>query len=268
MGEPGRTSAATDWWKSLSTAWRANVGLYCLATVALVALLAQIAVGRGQPAQRVEVASRARTTPTSPRMATTTTVGPTTTAVGQAPTSAPDTTVPPGPVRPNTPGPPAPLSVGPSPPPQDTTTAPPLICRNSTDPACGPLFWNPLPSPNQPLSVNANASPSSLGVGEVVTFTVQVVDPDHPVTDNCAQIDYGDGVAPSLPCTRPQCPDAHGPWSPPAAVDGNQTFTYAHQYSSVGSYRATFSFHTDDDPPCPDPYGSANSGQAVVTVGS
>ncbi len=258
MGEPGRTRAAAEWWRSLSTAWRANIGLYGLATVALVALVAQMATGGGSPPQRVEVASRAplRTAPTSPR-APTTTVAPT--------TIPPLTTVPaPTPVAP-APAPPeaanpAPLPLGPAPAQPDTTIDPGPICpKNSVDPACGPLFWDPPASRNQPLSVTVTATatgtPTTGPPGRDVTFSVAVSDPDHPVTDNCAQIDYGDGSVYRLPCNPPQCPDAHGAWEPPPAVAGARTFTYTHHYSN-DSFRATFTFHTDRDAPCPNPYGS------------
>jgi len=267
MGEPGRTRAPAEWWKSLSGAWRTNVALYGLATIALVALVAQIAVGGGQPPQRVEVASRApaRTAPTSPRLPTTTTT--TTTVAGTPVTAAPDTTAAPGPTPSSAPPAPAPLSVGPSTPvPQDTTTVPPICPKNSTDVACGPFFWDPPSNGNQPLTVSASASPTNPRVGDVVTFTVQVVDPDHPVTDNCAEIDFGDGQRAQLPCSHPQCPDAHGAWEPPPAIPGNQTFTYTHQYAAERPYTASFTFHTDQDPPCPNPYGSANSGYAPLTV--
>jgi len=263
MDEPGRTHAAAAWWRGLSGAWRANVGLYCLATLALIALVAQIATDGGRSAQRVEVASRApiSTAPTSrPQMPTT---APPTTAVGPATTQAP--APPPGPVAPNTPPPPAPLSVGPFVP-NDPTTIPPPACRNSANPDCGPFFWDPAPAPNQQLSIDvtATATPTSNPGGRNVTFAVRVADPDHPVTDNCAQIDFGDGSAVDRrPCSFPPCPDAHGAWEPPPAVAGDRTFSFAHRYSG-GTYTATFTFHTDDDPPCPNPYGSA--GQFLLPV--
>ncbi|MDQ6797310.1 MAG: hypothetical protein M3011_04675 [Actinomycetota bacterium] len=261
MVEPVRGNAATDWWRSLSTAWRANIGLYGLATVALIALIAQIAIGGGRAPQRVEVASRApeRTAPTSPRLPSTT-APPTTVAPPPPTTPAPATSAAPAPAKTSTPTPPVPLSVDPFVP-ETTPTVPPLVCRNSTNPDCGPFFWDPSPSNNQPLNVNVSASsPSPDGD---VTFTARVTDPDHPVTDNCAQIDYGDGTVDRRPCSFPPCADAHGAWAPPPVLAGDRTFTSTHRYAN-GSYRATFTFHTDFDPPCPNPYGSA--GQDAVTV--
>ncbi|MEN3316301.1 MAG: hypothetical protein V7605_2535 [Acidimicrobiaceae bacterium] len=256
MGEPGRRRTAAEWWRGLPGAWRANVSLYCLATIALIALVTQVLTGRGGPPQRLEVASRAPvTTTTSPRFQTTTTTGPPTTGAPDT-TAAPVTTVaPPPPAKgPNTPPAPAPLQVQP----QDTTTAPP-VCRNSTDPRCGDFSWSPEPAQNQPLTVTATASTS----GSDVTFTVRVIDPDHSVTGNCAQVDIGDGPSQPFGCTPPQCVNAHGPWTPPAQVTGDQTFTFHH---AVENYRATFTFRTDQDVPCPNPYGSMNTGSVDVTV--
>lgn len=262
MDEPGRTHAATAWWRGLSGAWRANVGLYCLATLALVALVTQIVTGGGRPPQRVEVASRAPTTPpTSPRSQIPTTAPPTT-AVGPATTQAPAPTPAPGPAAPNTPPPPAPLSVKPFVP-DDPTTIPPPACRNSSSSDCGPFFWDPAPAPNQQLSINVTATTTSSTSGRDVTFSVRVADPDHPVTDSCAQIDFGDGSVDRRPCSFPPCPDAHGAWDPPPVVGGDRTFSFTHRYFG-GPYTATFTFHTDDDPPCPNPYGSA--GQSILAV--
>ncbi len=263
MDEPGQTHAAAKWWRGLSGAWRANVGLYCLATVALVALVAQIVTGGGRPAQRVEVASRAPiTTAPSPRPQIPTTTPPTTVA-GPPTTDAPTASAPPGPAAPNTPPAPAPLTVGPSVP-ENPTTSPP-VCRNSTKPDCGPFYWDPAPAPNQPLNVNVTPSPSNPAPNDVVTFTVKVTDADHRVTNNCAQANFGDGVVQSLPCTHAQCFDAHGPWDPPPQTDGDATFTFRHQYGQ-GTFAPTFTFHTDFDLPCPSPYGSAGSGQTTVRV--
>jgi len=262
MEEPGRRHAAAAWWRGLSGGWRANVGLYCLATLALVALVAQIMTGGGQPAQRVEVASRApvSTAPTSRPQITTT--APPTTVAGPATTEAPTTTAAPGPAAPNTPASPTPLAVGPSAP--ENTTVPPPVCRNSTNPDCGAFYWDPPPAPNQQLNVAVTASaPNANGD---VAFSVRVTDPDHRITNNCAQANYGDGVVDSLPCTFPPCFDAHGPWDPPPQINGDATFIFRHQYRQAGTYTPSFTFHTDLDLPCPSPYGSAGSGQTTIMV--
>jgi len=268
MVVPGRKQTATEWWRGLPGAWRANVGLYGLATLALVALVAQILTGGGAPPQRVEVASRAPvTTTTSPRFQTTTTAG-------EAPTTAgpPDTAPPPPPTTaaatppaagrsPAPPPGPPPLAVQP----HDTTTAPP-VCRNSSDPRCGAFFWSPDPAPNQRLTVSVSATPDTPAPGDLVTFTVQVTDPDHAVSANCAEVNYGDGSIEPIGCSRPQCVEAHGPWVPPPQVTGSQTFTFQHAYQALGTFAPTFTFHTDQDVPCPNPYGNSGSGSIGVTV--
>jgi len=104
------------------------------------------------------------------------------------------------------------------------------------------------------------SAPTSTGD---VTFTVRVVDPDHPVSGNCSAVDFGAGPTQPFGCTPPHCANAHGPWTPPAQVTGDRTFTFVHP---TGNYTATFIFHTDQDDPCPDPYGSFGSGQIDVTV--
>lgn len=265
MGQPSRTQTAAEWWHGLPGAWRANVALYGLATLALVALVTQIVAGGGAPPQRVEVASRApaKTTSTTARLQTTTTAGPTTTEGGPTTTGAPGTTVAPAPPpRPaSPPAPPPPLSVEPAP--QDTVTTPPVVCRNSSDPQCGPFSWDPAPAENQVLTAAVSASPPDPTTGEV-TFTVRVTDPDHLVTDNCAEANYGDGSSiERRACTPGQCVDAHGPWTPPAQVTGSGTFTFRHR---SGNYTATFTFHTDEDIPCPNPYGSVGFGSIRVTA--
>lgn len=256
MGEPGRTAAVASWWRGLTGAWRANVGLYGLAILALVALVAQIVAGGGGTPQRVEVASRApaTTVPTS-RLQPTTTAAPTTTTIGPATTVAPAPSAAPAP---STPAPPVPVSVDPPPPPENTTIPGP-VCRNSVNPDCGPLVWDP-PLTNQNLTVSVvSVSPAAPKAGDTVSFTLRVTDPDHRVTANCAVADYngnGDGSAiERFSCARPSCPDAHGPWDPPPAVPETREFTFNHAYPQ-GSYAPVFIFHTDSDTPCPNPYGS------------
>jgi len=140
----------------------------------------------------------------------------------------------------------------------------PVCPKNTTNPECGDLYWDPPAAANQPLTVGVSATATSTNPpGRDLTFTVRVVDPDHLVTDNCAQIDYGDGAVDSRPCSPPACPEAHGAWDPPPAVAGAQTFTYRHHYAE-GSYRATFSFRTDKDGPCPSPYGSVGQNSLAV----
>ena len=89
MGEPGRIQAFLGWWRELPTGWRVNVGLYGLAGVSLIALLAQMVVGGDSKPRRVEVAAGRRAP-----------ARPTTTAVAPSTTELPTSTVPPLEVRP------------------------------------------------------------------------------------------------------------------------------------------------------------------------
>lgn len=265
LDDRGRARAAAEWWRSLTAGWRLNIGLYALAAIALVALVVSVATGGGQKPKQVEVATQARPTTTPPTLprptttlpaATTTTVTPTTVG-GPATTAAPAVGGRTATTRATTGGAPA----------TTTTTAPP-VCRNSTDPRCGDFRWDPLPN-NQPLTVNVSFSPAAPKAGDSVTFTVEVSDPDHAVTSNCAVVEYGDGYSePPAPCPVPTCGPAHGPWDPPAAQPGTQRFTYSHIYAAAGSYTARFVFHTDKDTRCPqpDPYGNTQAADKGVVV--
>lgn len=257
MGESGRIHAAGEWWRGLSRAWRANIALYALATISLVALIAQIAAGGGSAPRRVEVASRAaKPTPTSLRPPVTTPQ--TTTTAAAAPPASPDTTLPPAPAAPDRSPAPVPLSVDPNPPPEQPTTPPTVPCRNSVEPRCGSFFWDPPAGDNKQLTITV----APAGSAGLVTFAVTVTDPDHGVTTNCAVIEYGDGPVERPPCNPAPCPDAHGPWDPPAKETGRQNFMYVHQYAP-GVWTAKFTFHTDLDR-CPDPYGNTASVSVLV----
>ena len=263
MAEPGRIHAVGEWWRDLSQGWRTNVTLYGLATVSLIALVVQVVVYDGGTPQRVEVSSRAPTTvPTTLR----TPVGAetTTTSALAPPPPGPGTTAP----APASAPPPPSQPSGPASPPFTPTqpedpaipTAPP--CRNSTEPRCAGFYWDPPAGDNQPLSVAVVIDPPP-AVGEPVTFRVTIVDPDHAVTANCAEVDFGDGSAVDQPACNPVECAAYGPWDPPAKVTGREIFTFSHRYLPGGPYLATFTFRTDRDR-CPDPYGGRGSGSRTV----
>ncbi|MGI9022900.1 MAG: hypothetical protein ACR2HV_06675 [Acidimicrobiales bacterium] len=264
MGEPGRVQAVGEWWTGLSQAWRANVVLYGLATISLVALVAQLVAGGGDPPTGVEVASRGpNAAPTSRPLVT---VGPTTTTVPGAPAS-PDTTAVPTPTpvtAPDTPPSPVPISVDPLPPNEETTVPTAPACRNSFDPACGSFFWDPQPGSNQPINVSVTMSPTDPAPGEPVNFTVTVTDPDHEVSQNCAVIDYGDGVVDQRPCRSFECQAAFGPWDTPAKRTGREVYTFIRPYAA-GNWVARFTFRTDRDL-CRDPYGNEGTGQINVAA--
>ena len=256
MGEPGRIQG---WWGRLSTGWRVNVGLYALATISLLALLAEIVSGGG-PARRVEVAGetarRPTTTaalgPTSSIPATTLQAGGPTTTAAAVPTSRPAALAP---VTTRGSSSPPPVVFNPPPP----SPTPP--CRNSTDPRCGPFSWDPPPGPNEPLVIQVDVAPD----GSQAKLTFQVSDRDHAVSANCATLDYGDGTTESLPCSPAPCPSAFGPWTPPSREEGRREFTYHHSYPRAGEYAVRFTFRNDKDR-CPDPYGNSESGEIKITV--
>ena len=258
MGEPRRIGM---WWGGLSTGWRVNVVLYGLATVSLLGLLAEITSGGREPRQ-VEVAGQRtrRTTTTQPQV--TTSVATTSSLPATTPAPVPETAVPtspprPAPTRPRQVASPPPIGFNPAPPTPTTT----LPCRNSTDPRCGPFRWDPPPAPNQPLVVDADLAAE----GREAIFTVNVSDPDHPVGDNCADVDYGDGTREPIPCAPAPCPALFGPWTPPAPQGGQLQRTYRHSYSEPGQYTARFTFRNDRDR-CPDPYGGTGSDTITITV--
>lgn len=268
MGEPGRIQAFLGWWRELPTGWRVNVGLYVLAGVSLVALLAQVVVGGDSGPRRVEVASGRR----SPRTTTTLSVP----SITEAPTSTvpPLTTAPPA-----TGGEPVPTLGRPrarggggggtgkgSPAVTFVPTTPTTVpCgRNTTEDRCGPLDWEPDPGPNAGLSIVIEPS-SPAETGAPVNFHVVVDDPDHRVTGNCWEVDWGDGQKGSGPCVPAPCENARGVWDTPAKEPGHGDITVPHEFASANTYTVRFTFRTDKDS-CPDPYGSVGSNSVQVTV--
>jgi hypothetical protein len=258
MGEPGRIQAFLGWWRELPTAWRVNAGLYALAGVSLIALLTQIVIGGDSRSGRVEVAARA------PR--------PTIAAAAPSTTEPPPTTEPPTTVPPAAADQPSPATTrarggaragGGSPPPVAFTPTPTtILCHNSVDPACGEFRWDPPPGDNAGLQISISRSPEVPKVGEEVTFTATVTDPDHIVTGNCTEVR---GATSSLPCTPPPCPARYGPWQPPARHGQTRTFSFRATYSTPGLKEASFTFHTDLDM-CRDPYGSVGTERVTVDV--
>jgi hypothetical protein len=257
MAEPGRIQM---WWGGLSTGWRVNVLLYVLATVSLLALIAEIVAGGDEPRPVEVAAERPRRTTTTPPAATTS-VSPTSSLPATTlPAGSPTTTSPvtAEPTRPRQRPSPPPVAFNPVPPAPNTT----LACRNGNDPRCGPFRWDPSPGPNQPLDVEVNVAPE----GTQARFTFDVRDADHSVSENCAHLDYGDGQSEPLPCNPAPCPPAFGPWTPPAKEAGQRQFVFRHAYTQAGEYTAKFTFRNDRDR-CPDPYGNSQSGEIKVTVG-
>src|SRR5581483_2333061 len=123
-------------------------------------------------------------------------------------------------------------------------------------PRCGPFRWDPAPGANAPLSISITYTPQNPHPGDVVTFTVHVVDPDaSPIIageQTCNPPGFGDvGTTRCSPtCAQP----GYGPWTPPARQRGDRTVTYTHPYDSAGTYTAHFWFASFATP-CPkNPY--------------
>lgn len=265
--EDDRLESTWDRWQRLPLPYRVNAFLYVLGFLSLVILLAQVISDSGDKPRQVEVASRAPST-TRPRPATTTSNAPPSTVTTVAPPSSTSSTVAATRSTGGTGGTGSSGGGSSRVSPPDTEPIPGLDtlgCLNSTESRCGAFSWDPPAGNNLPIVINVERNPSVAQVGEPVTFTIVVTDGDHLVSDNCAVLDFGDGVVVQAPCQSVGCPETFGPWNPPARQAGSATFTYSHAYTAPGSYSPTFEFHSDRDR-CPDPYGNFGRGRTTVTI--
>ena len=148
--------------------------------------------------------------------------------------------------------------------PTATTT---LVCHNSYNPACGPFRWDSPPAPAGSPSVTIVPRPSNPTVGQEVTFTVTVSDPNTAVY-TCGQVTYGDGMGQGCSATTagPACETRYGPWDPPSRITDSATTTYTYSYERVGVYTVKATFPVGN--PCYDPYQGSVSGSVQVTVGA
>jgi hypothetical protein len=157
------------------------------------------------------------------------------------PTTTPLTDVPP--TRATTPSttpattPPATFSPG------TTTTS--LVCHNSHDPACGPLVYDP-PFTNAPATVTIAKDPAAPVVGETVTFTMHITDPDsgkYAAIPGCSPSGrFGDGTGPNSPVCIADCVGpGYGLWDPPKTEPADLKYTFRHAYTKAGNYTAVFS---------------------------
>lgn len=147
--------------------------------------------------------------------------------------------------------------------PAPTTTT--LVCHNSYDPACGPFRWDSPPAPAGSPSVTIVPSTSNPAVGQQVTFTVTVSDPNTAVY-TCGQVTYGDGMGQgcSAATAGPACESRYGPWDPPSKVADSATTTYTYVYKQPGSYTVNAAFPVGNT--CYDPYQGNVSGSVRITV--
>jgi hypothetical protein len=123
----------------------------------------------------------------------------------------------------------------------DTTTTT-VVCRNSTNPSCGPMFYDP-PITNAPATITVSTSPPVPRVGDVVTFTVHVADPDTPISESpCVEYTFGERAEVGGTCAAhcPAIPVRYGAWEPPPARPGDSTFKMEHVYATAGIFEAKF----------------------------
>ena len=134
-------------------------------------------------------------------------------------------------------------------------------CRNSTDPACGPFRWEPPLPPNQPITVKLSYLPAAPKVGESVTFSVTVDDPDgRSLLDREGMANnYGDSVPERGPTAHVDCFELFGLWTPGPPEPVHADLTFRHVYTAPGTYTVSFPFKTLGD--CT--YGPS---QAVATA--
>jgi hypothetical protein len=146
-----------------------------------------------------------------------------------------------------------------------TTTIARPPCRNSTEPSCGSFRWEPDPGPNQPATGTVTATQSA--PGQPVSFRIQANDPDAKPVAIC-NISFGDGnniVCDPRPAMDPSfCPKQYGPWTPPAAQQGELDTTNEHTYPP-GKYDVSFEVRSAMND-CNNPYASTVTLTATVIV--
>lgn len=152
------------------------------------------------------------------------------------------------------------------------TTLPP-VCRNSTDPRCGPFRWDGTPV-NQGLTLDIRWSPANPEIGQPVTFTLTMSDPDAPADGFSQSFGFGDGGALVADDFPDEC-DRYGLWSLPEPKPGRWVDTYTHTYSRTGTFEAWFT-RTSRTPGLPgcvdserdlgDPWASSATIKVSITV--
>ena len=148
--------------------------------------------------------------------------------------------------------------------PAPTTTTTTLVCRNSYNPACGPFRWDPAPAPAGDWTVSIQYSPAQPAVGDLVTFTVTISDPNTSVY-TCGHVSFGAG-GPDENCDTQSapCQTRYGPWDPPAEHPDSVTTGYTYRYDKPGTY--TFSVAYPVGNSCYDPYRTQAGASQSLTV--
>jgi hypothetical protein len=153
-----------------------------------------------------------------------------------------------------------------------STTADDRCRNNNGDSSCGAFRWASDPGSNAPLQFDVTSSPASPQVGQSVTYTVHVVDPDAAPVNNCG-VDYDGGGGSGCAHTM-ECAANYGTWDVPPKQRGDATFTYTHTFTSAGQHSVTFSAESmqgqKTNGSCaaqPNPYASYGSKQVTTNVG-
>ena len=147
------------------------------------------------------------------------------------------------------------------------TTTTTLVCRNSYDPACGAFRWDPSPATGGTPSVSIKPSPPNPIVGQQVTFTVTISDPNTAVY-TCGQVSYGDGMNENCTASTasPNCRVRYGPWTPPARYADSVSTSFTYTYRSADTYTVSAKYPVGST--CYDPYQGWATGSVTVTVGA
>ena len=154
-------------------------------------------------------------------------------------------------------------------------------CHESKEGRCGDFYWSSNPAPNQPITGQVTVTPPEPLVGQTVTFTVTVHDPDANVLETI-QVCYGETNA--APCGAPlpgtsSCSilcqlqqstvgPVHGPWRPPPVRAGAESIPFTHVYQGTGRFHFQAEIRSSNSgaPAGHDPYQSEDTFDTFITV--
>lgn len=148
---------------------------------------------------------------------------------------------------------------------ESPSETPSPVCVNSFDPACGKFYWDPDPGTNAPVSITIRLSSTTVQVGETITATVTVSDPDAPI--QCASFEWGDNG--TYIGTAIASRGRFGRWETPPKHPSQETFTVSHRYENAGPHQVLYSVNSGTGG-CrdvgADPYASGGSASANLIV--
>jgi hypothetical protein len=135
------------------------------------------------------------------------------------------------------------------------STSTTLDCHNSTDPDCGPFHYDPPLPANRPTHITIASDDPTPVVGQPVTFTVTVDDPDGQGPGRCGDFDAdATHVEPTTSTAAktasacamtasadPAASHGYGAWDPPSTVPGHVVLTYTVTYQEDGPHKVSYS---------------------------